>query len=656
MNAVKWTLLALVAVLLVYSAIDTRHTQQQLIEIHRSLESLRQNVGSLRSAPIPSPTPAPTATVPSPVADPQRSGEPRLGANFLLPYDRSAYRPERRRGTLRMFEESPRRLNPLLDNSLTTSEIYGYISDTLCTRPPATPEKWQEALAEAVVIGDDWTTFTFTLRPGIRWQKPSIAAKAEYAWLDRDFPLTAHDFVFALDLTMDPVVDCPSLRNYYEDLARWEALDDRTLKLTWKRKVYTSVVASLAQMPLPRHIYGCNRDGTPIAKERLGATFNQHWFDELNTAVGVGAYRLDAYEPDKRIRFTVDPSYYGTPLHFDAIEWNMEVRKPDPKLVAFKNGQAHADTLMPLKYKSEILDRNEPRFAAPDPQDPQAGRKGELGWERYKRMAFTYLGWNMRRPPFDDRRVRQAMSHAFPKERILQEVYFGLGIPILSDVHPDSQYCNRDLKPYAFDLAKAAALLDEAGWRDTDGDGIRDRMVDGARKPFRFEMKYIANMSEWDNTLLIFKDTLRRIGVAMEPKPFEWKELVRIYEDKDFVATVGGWGQAWDKDFFQLWHSSQADVQGGSNHCGFKSPRVDRLAEELRATFDITARIRIAKEIQAVIHEEQPYTFFRSVQGIFIWQNQGDPQHKERWLDGVVDGFDKLHPLVNRQPVYWHFR
>jgi len=209
--------------------------------------------------------------------------------------------------------------------------------------------------------------------------------------------------------------------------------------------------------------------------------------------------------------------------------------------------------------------------------------------------------------------------------------------------------------PYAFDLERAKVLLAEAGWSDSDGDGTLDKEVDGKRLPFRFIIKYYSDSPEWDNTLLIYKNELRRIGIDVEPKPFQWKELIRVYEDKDFDAVVGGWRMDWDIDYYQLWHSTQADVQGGSNHCGFKNARVDELADKLRATFETSERIAIAKEIQAIIHEEQPYTFFRSGEGIFVWQNHGK-EATDLYLKGVTIGLDTLHPLVNRSAASWHFR
>jgi ABC-type transport system substrate-binding protein len=309
-----------------------------------------------------------------------------------------------------------------------------------------------------------------------------------------------------------------------------------------------------------------------------------------------------------------------------------------------------------LQYKAEILDGKEPRFAPFNENDPKAGRAGVLGWEKVQSTTFVYLGWNCRRPLFADKRTRQAMSHAFPKTRIIRETFVGLGQPILADVVVGSRYYNTDLKPYAFDLKKAKELLAAAGWADGDGDGLLDKQVDGKKVDFSFTFKYMANRPEYDNTLTTFKNELRKIGIDLKPLPMEWKELVKAMEDRDFDAVISGWRMGFDVDFYQLWHSSQADVPSGSNHCGFRNARVDELADKLRTTFDTEARVAIAKEIQSIIHDEQPYTFFRAGQGIFVWQNRPAPEaapEPGRWLDGVVRGLDELPPLTNRSSVYW---
>ncbi|GDY11306.1 peptide-binding protein [Planctomycetota bacterium] len=592
-------------------------------------------------------------------AEPVRDGEPRTGSNFLLPFDNSRFDATKIGGTFRIFDDTSKGINPLLDNDANVHDLHRAINDPLAMRPYWNPEKWMGVLAESVQVSDDWKVWTFTIRPGVLWQRPTIATKPEFTWLDKDVPLTSGDFKFALDTILNPGVDCPQIRNYYQDLEAVETPDERTLVLKWKKTMYASIETSLDIDPLPRHIYGSNKDGTAIPAERFAQAFNKHWFDELRGAVGVGQFRLESYIPDQIARFVQYPKAWSRTRHADAIEWRLDVKKPEAELVGFKNGQASVLSMTPLQYKSEILDGKEPRFAPFKEDDPKSGRSGELGWEKVRRHGYYYIGWNLRRPLFAELKTRIALHLAFPTKRIIREVFHGLGREVQSEIPEESLYYNKTLKPYVFDPKQAKALLAEAGWADSDGDGLLDRKIDGKKIDFSFTVRYYANSPEYDNTLLIYKNELRKIGIELKPEPKEWKDLTRVYEDHDFDAMVGGWRTDWNIDFYQIWHSSQADVPGGSNHYGFKNPRVDQLAEKLRDTFPMAERAAIAQEIQAIIFEQQPILHIRSAEGVIAWQNRPAPGAAPspwRWLGGITDNFDKLHPLENGKPVYTYLK
>ncbi|MBN8524937.1 MAG: hypothetical protein J0M02_06365 [Planctomycetes bacterium] len=662
MVKVAIALLTAVALLLVVQIIDRSREPAQLKAVldaseraasaqERMLLELKSLREELARRPAAAPTAAATASTD---AGGRRDGVPREGGNFLLAPDTSHFDPAKVGGRLVEFERPPQSLNPLLENLASASAARGYMNDGLCDSHPAHPDLWYEGLAESVVIADGWRRFTFRIRPGVVWHRPAMARDGRHAWLDRDVELTAKDFAFAIDLIRNGDVDCPHLKGYYENVASARALDDRTFELVWKESEYTNIDGSLGLTPLPSHIYGRYEDGSEIPPEKLGAVFNKHWFDEAHQFVGTGMYMLESFEPGKSLELLRNPRYWSKGLHVDRMAWDGSVVQPDAQLTAFKNGQVHFQGLLPAQYKSEILDGRENRFAKPVANDPTAGRTGAFGWERVRGTSYAYIGWNMRRPIFADQRVRQALTLAFPKQRIIDEVFLGLGRPQYGPIHPDSPYAATDLPRFDFDPAVARQRLAEAGWKDSDGDGWLDREIAGQRTPLRFRIAYYAAGTLWQNILAIYRDNLKPLGIDMTPDPIEDTEWERRMDNKDFDGMCAGWQMDLDADFVQLWHSKGADEPKSSNHCGFRDQRVDELSLQLRRTFDRDERIRIAREVQRLIAEAQPYVFIRSGEGIFAWQNgRSGPADRRDLLGGVVTGFERLHPLRNRTRLYW---
>jgi peptide/nickel transport system substrate-binding protein len=665
MNAFKVALLAVVAVLLVVQIVDRAREPAQLQAVKQSVDQLtvaiQQQVQETRALQrtleAKSFSAASTPGTPTTTAanDAARDGKAKLGVNFLLPYDTTKFHADWVGGTIRYFEIPPSSINNILENEAGCGYANDLFNDSLCEAPPEHPLLYTEGLATSAVITDDYTTYTFTIRKGVKWQRPAIAKQKGYEWMDKDVELTAADFVAWVDMVRDPNVQDPALKGYYEDLDKAEALDDYTLRLHWKKKLYTNLDGSLSLKALPRHVYWHYADGSAIPREQVGVVFNKHWFDEAKQAIGVGPYLVEQFEPTKTLTFTLNPGFWGAPFHFRRIEWDGVTKDPNAKLVAFKNGQVQEmDSLLtPSQYKAEILDGGEPRF------DQKNGRAGVFGWERVHglegKSLYSFIGWNMRRPLFHDVRTRQALACAMPKERILKEVYFGLGTPQIGPVNPDSDYFDKSLVDFPFDPAKAKALLADAGWADHDGDGWLDQVIDGKKVDLRFHITYYGANPVWPKVLSIYKDVLAQIGVELTPDPCEDNELERRMDDKDFDGVCSGWLSPLDIDFDQLWNSKYVNEAKSSNYPGFADPRVDELAAKLRVTFEPDQRMAIGKEVQRILFEAQPYLFFRNAQNIFVWQNRpASADDKREILQGVVEGLDQYHPLYNRYKALWH--
>lgn len=669
MQRVTVGLVAVVAILVV---IDLVRRNQPVLELRTSLQQLDGSVQQLTQQQqrlrdqIAGLEDRIGAGAWRPVADasgadggsaPTLDGKPRLGANFLLPYDRSAFDPDRVGGEYRFFDEEPSNFNDLITSMAVTANANDLVNDTLCDHHPLHPELWSQSLATSVVIEDDYRTFTFTIRDGVYWQVPAIAQEEGYGWLGEPVELTAHDFVFYLDMLVHPEVESSHLKAYYQELEGAEALDDHTLRVTWSEKQYTNLDFSLGLQPLPRHVYRHYEDGSAIPEDLIPTLFNEHWFDQQMQLIGVGMYTLEEFKPGEGLRFRRNPTYWGATHHFETVFWDTSVKDRSARLVAFKNNQVHTLGLQPNQYRSQIVDRQEPRFEAPDGPGDDQGRGGIFGWEVVGSNAYGGICWNLKRPELADRRVRQALAYAYPSRRVIDEIYFGLGEPKRGPVHPSSPYYNDDLPGFPFDLDRASELLDAAGWVDSDGDGWRDRQIGDERLPLRIEVTYFGRSKTWGNMLSLFRDELRGIGVDLVPSPVEAKTWEQRIDNRDFDGLTIGWRSGLSVDFMQLWHSKGADDPSSSNYAGFKNAEVDRLAEALRDTFDLDERIAIAQQAQAIIQEQQPYLFVRSSEGVFAWHNKRNERADEREvLGGVTWGLDHYHPLFNRDRSRWYFQ
>ena len=334
----------------------------------------------------------------------------------------------------------------------------------------------------------------------------------------------------------------------------------------------------------------------------------------------------------------------------------MTTTAPEPRLLAFKNNQVHSHGLTPGQWKAQVLDRHEDRFAPFDRENPKAGRTSPFGWEIVGQNRWYGICWNMRRPELSDKRVRQALAMAYNFDRIKSEVFFDLAIRSTGPVHPDSKYFNKQTVPYSFDLEKARALLDEAGWTDSDGDGWRDKLIDGKLERLTIEVTYYGQSRTWANLVALYADSCKEIGIELIGSPVEDQEWSRRAKNRDFDAFMVVWSSGLQVDFKQLWHSDGATEPQSSNYSSYANPDADVGIDALRATFKPEERYRIAAEVADQIYQDQPYLFVSVGQRVMVWHNtkyESGEDDRER-LGGLEYGLDNYHPLLRSVDSRWY--
>ncbi len=509
----------------------------------------------------------------------------------------------------------PGNLNNVITNEATVSQIWALLVDSLAVPNDNDLTRYEPQMAESWDVSPDGLVYTIHLRKNVLWQPyVDLVDKREVPAR----PVTSRDFLFYWNTIQNPKIPCDPIRNYYEMLDRIEIVDDYTFKVIWKEPYSLAESFTLGLSPLPEHYYRPDPswDDDRFAEEFIASPRNQ-WI------VGTGPYRLVKADKNSEVLFERDESYYGPKPPIKTRSLRL-IPDTSVSFLEFKRDQLDVYGLQPDQWVEETP---EPDFQLVTPnietayEDSMAWdakkRAGELPEEykfekyQYAGAAWSYIGYNMQRPLFQDRNVRTALTYLVDRPRILDEVYLGLGSIISGPFVPRSPYYNHDVKPLPFDPEKAKTMLAEAGWEDTDGDGILDKDFDnsGKRKPFEFTFIIPSSVPTIRKIAAIVEQDMIKAMIKVNIKPIEWSVYIQSLENRDFDVCCLAWTGGVEGDPYQIWHSSGANKEASSNHVAYSSPEADKLIEEGRRTVDKQKRYEIYHKLHEVIAKDQPYTF-----------------------------------------------
>ena len=215
------------------------------------------------------------------------------------------------------------------------------------------------------------------------------------------------------------------------------------------------------------------------------------------------------------------------------------------------------------------------------------------------------------KPFFVDQRVRRAMAYLTPVNEIIEVMVHGKASRQAAQISHLKKTYNDTLQLIPLDIEKAKELLTEAGWVDTDGDNIRDKMIGGQKTPFIFKLSYMGSPISKEIVLMI-KESMYKAGIVADPTPMDFTLFYKNAMDHKFEAMLGGWGgSASYSNPMQLWHTSSW-VNKGSNFCGFGDAESDALIEEANISLDDNKHKNALWKLQAKIYRDQPYVFLYS--------------------------------------------
>lgn len=441
-------------------------------------------------------------------------------------------------------------------------------------------------------------------------------------------PVTAHDFKFFYDAVMNPYIHeskAASLRTYYSDIEEFTVIDDHTFVVKWKaypthdeegkevKKVkYTSLNLTGSLQPLPRFVFQYFADGQKIIEEDQDTgtyrknsvwaqNFAHHW--SKNVIVSCGPYLFDGMT-EEGISFRRNPHHYDPYVVLvEGVKFTFK-ESFDAVWQDFKTGKIDLCTLSP----NQMMELS--GFLEGADYQAQKAKLESIQILDYVDLSYYYIGWNELNHFFSDEKVRKAMTLAIDRRRIIEQNLNMMAVAITGPFFRYSPAYDPSVPAYPFNPEEARRLLDESGWVDIDGDGVRDKIIDGEKIPFRFKLYYFVKSLSTKVIAEYVMTALRDIGVQCELSGLDIADLSRQFEDKSFDAIFMGWKLGTPpEDPRQLWHSAGAKEKGSSNAIGFNDPEIDKLIELLSYEYDKSKRVALYHKFHQIIHQDVPYTF-----------------------------------------------
>jgi peptide/nickel transport system substrate-binding protein len=386
---------------------------------------------------------------------------------------------------------------------------------------------------------------------------------------------------------MDPKTNTVR-RSSYELVKKAEVLDPYIFRVTYSQP-FSPGLDSWGMGIIPKHL---------LENVDINTTsFNRK-------PIGTGPFRFVEWVTDEKIVVEANPQYFEGKPELDGIIYRII---PEAAL-----------------SEMEILTRGID-YSGVFPYAYQRMRKVPfINVYSQPSLGYTYIGYNLKNPLFQDKRVRRALTYAVNRKEILQYVLYGLGV-VATGPFPDQMwYWNPHVQPIPYDPQQAKALLGEAGWR-ANKDGILEK--DG--KPFRFTLITNSGNDTRRDVGVLVQRQLREIGIDVTFELYEWSVFLQDFINaRHFDACILGWSLSVDPDAYEIWHSSQ--IEKGFNFVSYRNPEVDRLWEEGRREYDIERRRKIYWRIHELIAEDQPYTFLFVPLGISALQKKFVLLEKDR--------------------------
>jgi peptide/nickel transport system substrate-binding protein len=475
---------------------------------------------------------------------------------------------------------------------------------------------------------------TFQLEPALALSKPVIETltKGDYqggmsltyeirpeATWDDGTPVTGNDYLFTIKAVKHHGVESGGRR------LRAEFIEEVVVDASNPKKftIYSSKVMFMAEAIsgnsfhiLPEHIYDAKKVLRGISIPELDADkedysegvnlfageFNDVKYSiEEGFVVGCGPYKLVEWSTGDLIRLERKTNWWG-----DNVD--NKYLKGYPSKINYHIIPFIATACMKFEKGEMDIIRNIPSQRFKKAKEDEAYIK-MAEFHDPSQFAYHYLAFNSKNPKLSDKRVREAIACAVDQNRIVNELFGGEAMKAKTPISPHRMHYNTDIEETEYNLENAKNLLSKAGWKDSDGDNILDKKIDG--KQVKLRLKYNYNKGNVVRKAIgeMLKKSLVQIGIKMDLYPIDFSNLLKVANDRTYEIVALAWvNTPGSDDLKNVWHTS-SNVAGGGNRVGFGNTKTDRMIDEILVTLDEKRRKELYLGLQEEIVEEHPYVF-----------------------------------------------
>ncbi len=483
-----------------------------------------------------------------------------------------------------LFEAQPAKLTPYISSDVYSTRVLDRVCESLSSFDPKT-------LRMVGALADGWQ-----IDPNGLWIRAHINPRARFS---DGTPVTSEDVRWTyMDFINNPLIEAERARSTQDNLKEVKVVDGLTVDFMFKEAFFTNILIALGNPILPKHYY---------------AKFEPSQINQgTGVTMGSGPFRLaklpsgpedltNQWTPGQDVVLVRNEQYWAEKPSLERLRFK-SIKDDLGRLVAFRNGEG--SMMMPTSPQFNKVIKEEPEFEKSN---------YALKWTNM-RCGYSFIAWQCGPragkglTPFVDKRVRRAMTMLLDRERMIRDIWDGIGIVSKGPNNPESPASDPAVKPLPFDPEKAKALLAEAGWKDRDGDGI---LENEKGDKFTFEYTYATGGEISERLARFVKDSYGKAGIVVTTRPVDWSRYQELLKLRDFDAITMGWGaNSPESDPRQIFHS-ESIKEGGDNFTQWVNKDCDALIEKGRRTMDEATRMEVWRQFEACIAEDQPYTFVR---------------------------------------------